>query len=51
MDIIKVKSATDTETNKTSSHSGFHFIEIKQEEGLDSENEVSFSFCVKDQQH
>lgn len=43
---------SDTEINQTSSHSGFHFIEIKQEQGVDSEDEVSISlFHVKNEHH
>ncbi|XP_021930582.1 zinc finger and SCAN domain-containing protein 31-like isoform X5 [Zootermopsis nevadensis] len=36
---IKMEPDSDTEINQTSSHSGFHFIEIKQEQGVDSEDE------------
>jgi hypothetical protein len=52
MDVIKVKPDSNTEINQTSSHSGFHFIEIKQEQEADSEDEVSiFLSHVKIQHH
>jgi hypothetical protein len=41
VDVIKVEHESDTELNQTSSHSGFHFIKIKQEQEADGEDEVS----------
>lgn len=41
MDVIKAELDSDTEINQTSSHSVFNFIQIKQEQEVDSEDEVS----------
>jgi hypothetical protein len=41
MDKAKVKPDSDMETNQRSCHNEFHFIGIKQEEEVDSEDEVS----------
>jgi hypothetical protein len=41
MDVIKAELDSDTEINQTSSHSVFNFIKIKQEQEVDSEDEVS----------